>query len=258
MTRFGNHDENAPGKPVIRVKLLLACMLLLGSVSACARSAPEAPAQAAPPITDQPARTVSMGAASTQAETIAVAGTTAAAPGQTAGGNTAKAIFAGGCFWCMEPPYDKLPGVISTTSGYTAGRTVDPTYQQVSSGGTGHTEAVLVVYDPSKVSYSKLLEVFWRNIDPVAVNRQFCDIGDMYRSGIYPIGDEQQRLAQASKKALDESGRFPSGIATEIESASTFYPAEDYHQDYYVKNPTRYKFYRFNCGRDQRLRDVWE
>ncbi len=258
MTGFDNHFEKDFQKPVIRVKVLLACALLLGSVSACARSAPEAPAQAAPAIIDQPARTVSMAAASTQAETVAAAGPTAAAPAQAAGGNTAKAIFAGGCFWCMEPPYDKLPGVISTTSGYTAGRTVDPSYQQVSSGGTGHTEAVLVVYDPSQVSYSKLLEVFWRNIDPVAVNRQFCDVGDMYRSGIYPIGDEQQRLAQASKKALEASGRFPRGIATEIESASTFYPAEDYHQDYYLKNPTRYKFYRFNCGRDQRLRDVWE
>lgn len=207
-----------------RATLLLASALLLGSVTACARTAPEAPA---------------------------------AAPTQAAVGDTATAIFAGGCFWCMEPPYDKLPGVISTTSGYTAGNTVNPSYEQVSSGGTGHTEAVQVVYDPSKVSYAKLLEVFWRNIDPVAVNRQFCDVGNMYRSGIYPTDDEQQRLAQASRKALQDSGRFPGGIATEVEPASAFYPAEDYHQDYYLKNPVRYKFYRFNCGRDQRLGDVW-
>ncbi|MEO8011178.1 MAG: peptide-methionine (S)-S-oxide reductase MsrA [Dokdonella sp.] len=209
-------------KRAIRANRLLVCVLLLGSVTACARSAPEAPATA-----------------------------------RTAGVGTATAIFAGGCFWCMEPPYDVLTGVISTTSGYTAGSTVNPSYQQVSSGGTGHTEAVQVVYDPAKVSYSMLLDVFWRNIDPVAVNRQFCDVGDMYRSGIYPVDDEQLRLAQASKKTLQESGRFPVGIATEIEPASTFYPAEDYHQDYYVKNPVRYKFYRYNCGRDQRLQEVW-
>lgn len=226
---------------------LLYCMvvvasLMLGSLTACARSAPETPAQVTPEITDQPARTVSIATASAE-----VAGDTA----------TATAIFAGGCFWCMEPPYDKLPGVISTTSGYTAGRTGNPSYQQVSSGGTGHTEAVQVVYDPSKVSYSKLLEVFWRNIDPVAMNRQFCDVGDMYRSGIYPINDQQLRLARASKKSLQESGRFPRGIATEIKPASTFYPAEGYHQDYYLKNPVRYKYYRFTCGRDQRLSEVW-
>jgi len=240
------------GKQAVRVKALLVGVLLLGSVTACARSAPEAPAQVAPTITDQPARTVSMAAATMQAGTTAPA-----APAQGASGGTATAIFAGGCFWCMEPPYDDLPGVISTTSGYTAGRTANPSYEQVSTGGTGHTEAVQVVYDPGKVSYSKLLEVFWRNIDPVAVNRQFCDVGDQYRSGIYPLGAEQMRLAQASKRALDQSGKLQRPIATEVVAATTFYPAETYHQDYYVKNPVRYKFYRYNCGRDQRLRDVW-
>lgn len=236
-----------------RLKALLASMLLLGSVTACARSAPEPPPQAAPAITEQPARTLSLATASP----VAIGQAPAAGPAAAAGGKTAKAIFAGGCFWCMEPPYDKLPGVISTTSGYTAGRTANPSYEQVSRGGTGHTEAVQVVYDPARVSYAKLLEVFWRNIDPVAVNRQFCDVGDQYRSGIYPTNAEQLRQAQASKQALEKSGRFRQGIATEIRAASAFYPAESYHQDYYLKNPVRYKFYRYNCGRDQRLRDVW-
>ncbi len=238
----------------IRVRALLAAALLLGSVTACARTAPEATVQAPAVITDQPARTVSMATVPTQSGRVA----TEARQTPVAGAKTATAIFAGGCFWCMEPPYDELPGVISTTSGYSAGRTVNPTYEQVSRGGTGHAEVVQVVYDPRKVSYSRLLEVFWRNIDPVAVNRQFCDVGDMYRSGIYPMDAEQMRLAQASKAALEASGRFPRGIATEIMAASTFYPAEDYHQDYYKKNPVRYKLYRFNCGRDQRLRDIWE
>jgi peptide-methionine (S)-S-oxide reductase len=171
MPSFEKHIE----KRATRIKVLLACVLLV-SVSACSRNAPGPPAQTAPSVAEQPARTVS----------------TADAAG------TATAIFAGGCFWCMKPPYDTLPGVIATTSGYTAGRTVNPSYQQVSSGGTGHTEA------------------------------------------------------------LQESGRFPRGIGTEIEPASTFYPTEEYHQDYYVKNPSHYKFYRFNSGRDRRLRDVWE
>lgn len=246
-------------KKATRLKALLAVALLLGSVTACARSAPEPQVRngAGAAITDQPTRTLSLAVSTDQAQKGAAAPSTRA-PTRASNGKTAVAIFAGGCFWCMEPPYDELPGVISTTSGYTDGRTANPTYEQVSRGGTGHTEAVQVVYDPAKVSYSKLLDVFWRNIDPVAVNRQFCDVGDMYRSGIYPLDAEQTRLAQASKQALEKSGRFPRGIATEIEPASTFYPAEDYHQDYYLKNPVRYKFYRFNCGRDQRLRDVWE
>lgn len=170
---------------------------------------------------------------------------------------TAEAIFAGGCFWCMEPPYDELSGVISTTSGYIDGLTKNPTYEEVSSGETGHTEAVKVVYDPEEVSYSKLLEVFWRNIDPLAVDRQFCDVGDQYRTGIYYLNEQQKKLAEASKNDLEKSGKFQEPIATEIKSADVFYPAEHYHQNYYKKNPLRYKFYRYNCGRDERLEALW-
>ena len=170
---------------------------------------------------------------------------------------TAKATFAGGCFWCMEPPYDKLDGVLSTTSGYIGGRSKNPTYQEVSSGGTGHTEAVQVVYDPTKVSYAKLLEVFWRNIDPTVKNRQFCDSGSQYRSGVFYHDDEQKREAEASKVQLDKTKPFKDPIVTEITAATQFYPAEDYHQDYYTKNPVRYKFYRTNCGRDARLKQLW-
>jgi len=167
------------------------------------------------------------------------------------------ATFAGGCFWCMEPPYDKLDGVIATTSGYTDGHTVNPTYEDVCSGSTGHTEALQVTYDPERVSYDKLLDVFWHNIDPLARDRQFCDVGEQYRSGIFYHDDEQKRLAEASKQELEKSGRFKQPIATEIVPATTFYPAEEYHQDYYKKNPIRYKFYRFNCGREQRLKELW-
>ena len=170
---------------------------------------------------------------------------------------TAVAIFAGGCFWCMEPPFDKLPGVKSTTSGYIGGRVANPTYEQVSAGRSGHAEAVQVKYDPGRVSYSALLEVFWRNIDPIAVDRQFCDVGDQYRSAVFTVGAEQQQLAEASKRKLQASGRFNQPIATQVVAASTFYPAENYHQNYYIRNPVRYKFYRFSCGRDQRLEQVW-
>jgi peptide-methionine (S)-S-oxide reductase len=169
----------------------------------------------------------------------------------------ALATFAGGCFWCMEPPYDKLDGVLATTSGYTGGDKVDPTYQEVSAGGTGHAEVVQITYDPAEVSYEELLEVFWRNIDPLDAGGQFCDRGDQYRTGIFVHDDEQRRLAEASKQALEDDGRFEQPIVTEIVAAGPFYPAEDYHQDYYEKNPLRYKFYRWNCGRDQRLAEVW-
>lgn len=172
-------------------------------------------------------------------------------------GGTAVAVFAGGCFWCMQPPYDKLPGVISTEAGYTGGHTSQPTYRQVSAGGTGHAEAVRVTYDPRKVSYPKLLDVFWHNIDPVAVNRQFCDVGDQYRSAIFPIGSQQQSEAEASLRAIQADPRFKRPIATRIEPAATFYPAEEYHQAYYRKNPLRYKYYRYGCGRDQRLQQIW-
>ena len=169
----------------------------------------------------------------------------------------ALATFAGGCFWCMEPPYDKLDGVSATISGYIGGSTADPTYQEVSAGGTGHAEAVQVTYDPAKVSYEELLEVFWRNVDPLDAGGQFCDRGDQYRNGIFVHDDEQRRLAEGSKQALEESGRFEQPIVTEIVAAGPFYPAEDYHQDYYQKNPVRYKFYRWNCGRDARLAQLW-
>ena len=166
----------------------------------------------------------------------------------------AKATFAGGCFWCMEPPYDKLDGVISTTSGYTGGQKEHPTYKEVSAGGTGHAEAVQVLYDPSKVSYEELLAVFWKNIDPTVLDQQFCDHGDQYRTAIFYHNDEQKQLAEASEIPVVE--RFGK-VYTEIVSASTFYPAEEYHQDYYQKNPLRYKFYRHSCGRDDRLEELW-
>lgn len=169
----------------------------------------------------------------------------------------ATAIFAGGCFWCMEPPYDKLEGVKSTISGYTGGHLANPTYRQVGDGGSGHVEAVQVTYDPAQVSYEKLLQVFWHNIDPLDDSGQFCDKGDEYRSAIFYLNEDQKTLALASKKALEDSGRFDEPIVTEIRLASTFYPAEEYHQDYYTKNPLRYKFYRGGCGRDRHLEDLW-
>jgi peptide-methionine (S)-S-oxide reductase len=169
----------------------------------------------------------------------------------------AIATFAGGCFWCMEPPYDKLDGVISTTSGYTGGRKKNPTYEEVSGGTTGHAEAVQVTYDPTKVSYQKLLEVFWKNIDPFTPNAQFCDHGSQYRSAIFYHDEEQKRAAEASKQKLEKSGRFTQPIVTEIVPAGEFYPAEDYHQDYYQNNPVRYKYYRYRCGRDEALEKIW-
>lgn len=167
------------------------------------------------------------------------------------------ATFAGGCFWCMEHPFDELDGVVSVTSGYTGGHKADPTYEEVSSGTTGHAEAVQVVFDPSRVTYQKLLDVFWRNIDPTAVDRQFCDVGRQYRSAIFVHGDEQRRLAEASKAALESSKRLPGPVVTEIVPATAFYAAEEYHQQYYRKNPLRYRFYRASCGRDRRLEELW-
>lgn len=167
----------------------------------------------------------------------------------------AKATFAAGCFWCVEEAFDAVEGVLSTTSGYTGGRLANPTYDQVSAGGTGHTEAIEVTYDPSKVSYETLLRTFWRNVDPVDSDGQFCDRGRHYRSGIFYHSAEQQRLAEASKKQAGEQLGKP--IATEIVAAGAFYSAEAYHQDYYKKNPVRYKFYKWNCGRAQRLEELW-
>ena len=173
------------------------------------------------------------------------------------GAGLAVATFAGGCFWCMEPPFDKLEGVVSTTSGYTGGTTPGPSYKQVSAGGTGHTEALRVVYDPAKVGYDKLLDVFWRNVDPLDASGQFCDRGREYRPVIFAHDEGQKRLAEASKAALDVSHRFEQPVVVAIETARDFYEAEDYHQDYYMKNPVRYKYYRWNCGRDARLEQVW-
>ncbi len=170
---------------------------------------------------------------------------------------TAVATFAGGCFWCTESDFEKVPGVISAVSGYTGGKTANPGYEAVSAGETGHTEAVEVRFDPAKISYEKLLDIFWKSIDPTVKDRQFCDTGSQYRSGIYYHDDEQQRLAEASKTALGKSGRIRGPIHTEIAKAGAFYPAEDYHQDYYKKNPLKYKFYRSGCGRDKRLEQLW-
>lgn len=171
--------------------------------------------------------------------------------------NLDVAIFAGGCFWCTESDFDKLPGVIETTSGYIGGTVVNPTYKQVVAGKTGHVEAVKILFDKTVISYSELLEAFWPTIDPVFEDGQFCDIGPQYRSAIFYQNPEQKLLAEASKQALETSGRFDQPIVTEILPATEFYPAEDYHQDYYLKNPLRYNYYRSNCGRDDRLQQLW-
>ncbi|WFM70248.1 peptide-methionine (S)-S-oxide reductase MsrA [Halomonas sp. CKK8] len=172
-----------------------------------------------------------------------------------ADGESASAVFAGGCFWCMEEAYDKVEGVRATTSGYSGGHTEDPTYNQVTAGGTGHAEVVKVDYDPDQVDYETLLHVFWRNIDPFTVDRQFCDQGASYRSAIFPMDAEQRALAEASRDAVAE--RFDQPIATEVNDFEAFYPAEAYHQDYYIENPVRYRFYKSACGRVERLEEVW-
>jgi peptide-methionine (S)-S-oxide reductase len=179
---------------------------------------------------------------------------TAAAQG-TAQPERAVATFAGGCFWCTEADFDKVPGVVSTTSGYTGGRVANPDYYQVSAGGTGHAESVEVVYDPSKVSYQTLLDYFWHHIDPLAKDRQFCDVGAQYRTAIFYRTEEERKLAEASKKEVE--AKLKNKVETEIVPAGPFYQAEEYHQDFYLKNPTKYKFYRWNCGRDQRLEELW-
>ncbi len=190
---------------------------------------------------------------------LIAAGPAAATEGGPAGAarRLEKATFAGGCFWCMESPFDKLDGVVSVTVGYTGGRTANPTYEQVSSGGTGHAESVEIVFDPAKIGYERLLDVFWHNVDPTTPDRQFCDVGTQYRTAIFYHGEAQKRLAEASKRALEASGRFPGRIATEIVPAGPFWPAEEYHQHYYRKNPIRYDFYRYSCGRDRRLEELW-
>jgi peptide-methionine (S)-S-oxide reductase len=171
--------------------------------------------------------------------------------------NLARATFAGGCFWCMEPAFDEVPGVFSTTSGYAGGSKLDPTYEEVSAGGTGHAEVVQVLYDPARVSYERLLDVYWKNIDPTTPDRQFCDWGNQYRSAIFYTNDTEKRLAEESKRKIQQSGRIQSPIVTQIVPLTKFYPAEDYHQDFYKKNPIRYKTYRYGCGRDARLTELW-
>ncbi len=170
---------------------------------------------------------------------------------------TETAIFAGGCFWCVEADFDKVPGVISTTSGFAGGTVPNPTYEQVSEGGTGHAESVLVEYDPGKVSYKTLLDYFWHHVDPVDGGGQFCDRGNQYRTAIFYRNEEQKREAEASKAELEKSNVLGKPIKTEIAPGLAFYPAEEYHQDYYKKNPLKYKFYRYNCGRDQRIAELW-
>lgn len=169
----------------------------------------------------------------------------------------AKAYFAGGCFWCMEEAFEKVEGVVEVVSGYMGGTVKNPSYEDVSSGRTGHAESVEVRYDSSKVTYTQLLETFWRNVDPLTADAQFCDHGNQYRAVIFFQGDEQQRAAQESKQAIEQSKRFTAPLVTEVTSASEFYPAEEYHQDFYKKNPIRYKYYKFTCGRAQRLETLW-
>ncbi len=172
-------------------------------------------------------------------------------------GAVEKATFAGGCFWCMEHPFDALPGVQSVTAGYTGGQKKNPTYKEVSAGGTGHAEAVQVVYDPSKIRYETLLDVYWHNIDPTVKDRQFCDTGNQYRAAIFYHTEEQRRAASLSKEALEKTKPFKGPVVTGIDPAGEFYPAEEYHQHYYKKNPIRYRYYRNGCGRDQRLKELW-
>ena len=169
----------------------------------------------------------------------------------------ATATFAGGCFWCVESDFDAVPGVVETISGYTGGTAADPTYKQVTAGGTGHREAVQIRYDPKRVSYERLLHIFWRSVDPTDGGGQFCDRGESYQTAIFVGNEEERRLAEASREMLEQSMVLDASVVTPIEPAGEFYPAEDYHQDYYTKNPVRYRFYRFSCGRDSRVQQVW-
>jgi len=173
------------------------------------------------------------------------------------GSQQAKATFAGGCFWCMEEAFENVEGVTSVVSGYTGGRLENPTYEQVSAGGTGHTESIEVTFDPSKVTYKELLDVFWRNVDPTTPNAQFCDHGNQYRTAIFYHDENQKQLIEESKQRIESSKTFPESIVTEIAPASVFYTAEEYHQDFYTKNPIRYKYYKWNCGRAKRLEQLW-
>jgi peptide-methionine (S)-S-oxide reductase len=171
--------------------------------------------------------------------------------------NFSKAYFAGGCFWCMEEAFEKVEGVLSATSGYMGGTVANPSYEEVSAGRTGHAESVEVVYDPDRVSYQKLLDAFWHNVDPITPNAQFCDHGSQYRSAIFFQTDEEKHASDTSKQVIEQSKRFKEPIVTQIVMASQFYPAEEYHQDFYKKNPVRYKLYKYNCGRTKRLEALW-
>jgi peptide-methionine (S)-S-oxide reductase len=186
---------------------------------------------------------------------IGLASAAEMAPLPKPGPGQAVATFAGGCFWCTESDFDHVKGVISTTSGYTGGKVANPTYEQVSAGGTGHAESVEVIYDPKVVSYQQLLTYYWHHVDPTVKDRQFCDYGHQYRTAIFVHNEEERKLAEASKKKVE--GELKKPIYTEIADAGTFYPAEEYHQNFYLKNPAKYKFYRWNCGRDQRLEQLW-
>jgi peptide-methionine (S)-S-oxide reductase len=197
---------------------------------------------------------VGVGTALSQGSSPAKPATAAGAP---LAPGLARATFAGGCFWCVESDFDKVPGVVSTTSGYIGGHVANPSYELVSAKLTGHAEAVEIVFDTTKVSYAQLLEKFWRSIDPTTKDRQFCDSGSPYRSAIFTHGPEQAEQAHASKAALDKNKPFSAPIVTQIHPATAFYPAEEYHQDYHLKNPVRYKLYRNGCGRDARLAELW-
>jgi len=174
-----------------------------------------------------------------------------------AGAGLETATFAGGCFWCMQPAFDKVPGVVKTVVGYTGGDKAHPTYEEVSAGGTGHAESIEITFNPKKVSYQHLLDIFWHNVDPTTSGREFCDVGNQYRSEIFYHDAIQERLAKESETGIEKTKTFKDPIVTRIVPATTFWPAEDYHQDYAQKNPVRYKFYRYNCGRDARLRELW-
>ena len=182
---------------------------------------------------------------------------TATTVSATSGDGLATATFAGGCFWCVESDFDAVPGVVETVSGYTGGTAADPTYKQVTKGGTGHREVVQIRYDPERVSYERLLHVFWRSVDPTDDGGQFCDRGESYQTAIFVGNEEERRIAEASKEALELSQVLDAPVVTPVEAATEFYPAEGYHQDYYTKNPVRYRFYRFSCGRDSRVQQLW-
>ncbi len=177
--------------------------------------------------------------------------------GDVQSATTAKAYFAGGCFWCMEEAFEKVEGVVSVVSGYMGGTVANPTYEEVSAGRTGHAESVEVIYDPTKVTYQKLLNAFWHNVDPLTPNAQFCDHGTQYRSAVFYSTEDEKRQAEESKTVIEQTKKFPAAIVTQLVPAATFYPAEDYHQDYYKKNPFRYKYYKYGCGRAARLEVLW-